>query len=257
MNTLAAFPNFSILYLLLFPSLSTKCFRDFHSLYFSSQFLFQSSSIACHLISSGVAAIVGPQDPILGSHVQSICDALDIPHVTFRISHSDSLTTTTTNSQDQGLLDSVLQPAPLPPLTSSILNPSSHPSIGQGMGKEFSINLHPSSSAFSDSLRDLVTYLNWTEVAVIYEDDVSLISLQDLIRPPSLPKNVQFIFRKSSPAYFRETLLDVKSRSIYSMVIDIKPESIQPFITAVRIILPLGFDSLFTFKLIFVALLAL
>ena len=102
-----------------------------------------------------------------------------------------------------------------------------------GLAKEFSINLHPGSKAVSDSLRSLIAYLNWTKVSVVYEDDMSLIGLQELVKPPALPKNVQFIFRKSSSETFRETLQDLKSRNIFSMIVDIKPESLPSFLTAV------------------------
>ncbi|RWS27543.1 glutamate receptor: ionotropic kainate 2-like protein 2, partial [Leptotrombidium deliense] len=59
-----------------------------------------------------------------------------------------------------------------------------------------------------------------------------LIGLQELIKPPQLPKNVQFVFRKSSPLTFRDTLRDIKSRNIYSMVVDAKPDSLPKLLTA-------------------------
>ena len=38
----------------------------------------------CHQVSHGIQALFGPNDFILGSHVQSLCDALDIPHLEAR-----------------------------------------------------------------------------------------------------------------------------------------------------------------------------
>ena len=35
-------------------------------------------------MSYGIQALFGPNDFILGSHVQSLCDALDIPHIEAR-----------------------------------------------------------------------------------------------------------------------------------------------------------------------------
>ncbi|XP_031331870.1 glutamate receptor ionotropic, kainate 2-like [Photinus pyralis] len=45
-----------------------------------------SASIAdlCHLLRSGVAAIFGPQSAHTASHVQSICDTMEIPHLETR-----------------------------------------------------------------------------------------------------------------------------------------------------------------------------
>lgn len=35
----------------------------------------------CSLLTSGVAAIFGPQSGQTSAHVQSICDALEVPHI--------------------------------------------------------------------------------------------------------------------------------------------------------------------------------
>ena len=36
---------------------------------------------ACLQVRHGAHAIFGPSDPHLGAHVQSVCDALEIPHL--------------------------------------------------------------------------------------------------------------------------------------------------------------------------------
>ncbi|XP_068238713.1 glutamate receptor ionotropic, kainate 2-like isoform X2 [Palaemon carinicauda] len=45
---------------------------------------FLASKRVCNLLRSGVAAIFGPQSGQTSSHVQSICDALEIPHIETR-----------------------------------------------------------------------------------------------------------------------------------------------------------------------------
>ncbi|XP_023228291.1 glutamate receptor ionotropic, kainate 2-like [Centruroides sculpturatus] len=150
---------------------------------------FHASKKACMQVSSGVSAIFGPQDPLLGSHIQSLCDALDIPHVECRLDMEPEI-------------------------------------------KEFSINLHPSPRILGNSIRDLIRYLNWTKVAVIYEEDMSLISLQELLRPP-LPRELQVIFRKSNKEMFRQVLRDIKSRGIYSVIVDTKPDSLPVLLQAI------------------------
>lgn len=42
------------------------------------------SPAVCHLLRSGVAALFGPQSGTTSSHVQSICDAMEIPHIETR-----------------------------------------------------------------------------------------------------------------------------------------------------------------------------
>lgn len=76
----------------------------------------------------GVQAIFGPSDQLLGSHIQSICEALSLPHIETRI-------------------DFETQP------------------------KRFSVNLHPSQQHINNAYKDLMVYLNWTKVAIIYEED--------------------------------------------------------------------------------------
>lgn len=86
-------------------------------------------SSACHQLGGGVSAIFGPQDAMLSGHIQSLCDALDIPHIEARIDIEQEI-------------------------------------------KEFSINLYPTPIMLGNAIRDLIKYLNWTKIAVIYEDDV-------------------------------------------------------------------------------------
>lgn len=90
---------------------------------------FHASKRACSLLSGGVAAIFGPQDLLLGGHIQSLSDALDIPHIEARLDLETEI-------------------------------------------KEFSINLHPSPAIIGKALRELIVYLNWTKIAIIYEDDI-------------------------------------------------------------------------------------
>ena len=45
---------------------------------------FYLCSSVCHLLRSGVAALFGPQSGTTSSHVQSICDAMEIPHIETR-----------------------------------------------------------------------------------------------------------------------------------------------------------------------------
>ncbi|XP_074099238.1 kainate-type ionotropic glutamate receptor subunit 1D isoform X7 [Cotesia typhae] len=50
----------------------------------SPQDSFHASKRVCHLLSIGVAAIFGPQNAHTASHVQSICDTMEIPHLETR-----------------------------------------------------------------------------------------------------------------------------------------------------------------------------
>ena len=47
-------------------------------------FYYNITFLVCHLLRSGVAALFGPQSGTTSSHVQSICDAMEIPHIETR-----------------------------------------------------------------------------------------------------------------------------------------------------------------------------
>ncbi|EDX15240.1 GD24422 [Drosophila simulans] len=89
---------------------------------------FRTTKKVCSQLEAGVQAIFGPTDALLASHVQSICEAYDIPHIEGRIDLEYN-------------------------------------------SKEFSINLYPSHTLLTLAYRDIMAYLNWTKVAIIYEED--------------------------------------------------------------------------------------
>lgn len=93
---------------------------------------------ACSQMQFGVQAVFGPSDPLLGAHIHSICDALDIPHLEARLD-----------------LDTDI--------------------------REFSINLYPSQHLLNSAFQDIMSFLNWTKVAIIYEEDYGM-SCQKTIR---------------------------------------------------------------------------
>ena len=47
-------------------------------------------------------------------------------------------------------------------------------------------------------------FLNWTRVAILYEDEYGLIRLQELVRAPPT-KNVEIYIRQTGPANYRST----------------------------------------------------
>ena len=83
---------------------------------------------ACFQVEHGAQVIFGPSDPQLGAHVQSICDALEIPHLEARLD-----------------MDYEYKP--------------------------FSINVYPPIEMINQAFMDVMFFLNWTKVAIIYEED--------------------------------------------------------------------------------------
>ncbi|XP_045462380.1 glutamate receptor ionotropic, kainate 1 isoform X2 [Harmonia axyridis] len=150
---------------------------------------FRASKKACRQMEFGVQGIFGPSDPVLGAHIQSMCEALDVPHLEARID----------------------------------FEPHS---------KELSINLHPSQEHMNKAFKDLMTFLNWTKVAIIYEEDYGLFKLQDMMKAPANAKNEMYI-RQASPSSYRQVLREIRQREIYKMIVDTNPRNIQTFFRAI------------------------
>ena len=71
-------------------------------------------------------------------------------------------------------------------------------------------------------------FLNWTRVAILYEDEYGLIRLQELVRaPPS--KNVEIYIRQTGPANYRKVLREIKSKEIFNIIVDTDRAHIQLF----------------------------
>ncbi|XP_065574723.1 glutamate receptor ionotropic, kainate 2-like isoform X11 [Artemia franciscana] len=159
---------------------------------------FHTSKTACKQISNGVQAVFGPSDPLLGAHIQSICDALEIPHLESRLD---------TEIHVKG-------------------------------SQEFTVNLHPSQELLNSAYKDLMTYLNWTKVAIVYEENGAetvnskgLIRLQDLVRTPT--KNTEVYIRQATPSTYRHVMDELKQREMFNIIIDTKPETIQLLFRAI------------------------
>ncbi|XP_060534775.1 glutamate receptor ionotropic, kainate 2 [Cylas formicarius] len=150
---------------------------------------FRTSKKACRQMEYGVQAIFGPSDPILGAHIQSICEALDVPHLEARIDF-------------------------------------------EPLSKELSINLHPSQENMNKAFKDLMNFLNWTKVAIIYEEDYGLFKLQELVKSPSTPRTEMYI-RQASPSTYRQVLREVRQKEIFKLIVDTNPRSIQQFFRAI------------------------
>ncbi|XP_076628916.1 glutamate receptor ionotropic, kainate 2 isoform X2 [Colletes latitarsis] len=157
---------------------------------------FHASKKACQQVKYGVQAVFGPSDPILGQHIHSICDALDIPHLEARLD----------------------------------LDPEA---------KEFSINLYPAQSLLNAAYQDIMEFLNWTKVAIIYEDDYGLVKLRELVRSPK-SREIEVNLRQADPDSYRLVLSEMKSKEIRNLIVDTRPEHMHHFL---RMILQLQMND--------------
>ncbi|XP_024938045.1 glutamate receptor ionotropic, kainate 2 isoform X10 [Cephus cinctus] len=150
---------------------------------------FRTSKKACKQLSRSVQGIFGPSDPLLGAHIQSICEALDVPHLEARVDFEPTF-------------------------------------------KEFSINLYPAQDHLNKAFKDLMSFLNWTRVAIIYEEDYGLFKLQDLVKSPPSSRTEMYI-RQAGPSSYRQVLREVRHKEIYKIIVDTDPAHMQQFFRAI------------------------
>ncbi|KAL0110183.1 hypothetical protein PUN28_013673 [Cardiocondyla obscurior] len=150
---------------------------------------FRTSKKACKQLSRSVQGIFGPSDPLLGAHIQSICEALDVPHLEARVDFEPTF-------------------------------------------KEFSINLYPAQDHLNNAFKDLISFLNWTRVAIIYEEDYGLFKLQDLVKSPPSVRTEMYI-RQAGPTSYRQVLREVRHKEIFKLIVDTDPAHMQQFFRAI------------------------
>ncbi|KYN43753.1 Glutamate receptor, ionotropic kainate 2 [Trachymyrmex septentrionalis] len=157
---------------------------------------FHASKKACQQVKHGVQAVFGPSDPILGQHIHSICDALDIPHLEARLDLETE-------------------------------------------AKEFSINLYPAQSLLNAAYQDIMEFLNWTKVVIIYEDDHGLMKLRELVKSPKI-RGIEVSLRQADPNSYRQVLSEMKSKEFRNIIVDTKSEHMHHFL---RMILQLQMND--------------
>lgn len=121
-------------------------------------------STVCDQLKAGVLAIFGPADPILGAHIYSICDALDIPYLDARIDSQAKPLVAQRWQADANSIDSGKFLGD-PHLSTP---PKQRPNA-RNVRREFTINLNPAQTLVNHAFQDVMRYLNWTTVAILYE----------------------------------------------------------------------------------------
>lgn len=141
--------------------------KYYHSSQFLMMFLWCTRTV-CNQVKMGVQAIFGPSDPTLGAHIYSICDALDIPYLDARIdTHSGGMSssfvpTKPNDRNNEPAADNRNDGVDTSPRTIASSSIDRY-------RREFTINLNPTQMLVNNAFQDVIRFLNWTNVAVIYE----------------------------------------------------------------------------------------
>lgn len=89
----------------------------------------------------------------------------------------------------------------------------------------------------NNAYKDLMMYLNWTKVAIIYEEDFEISGLfkqQELMKATPISKAEMYI-RQVTPNTYREVLKEIRQKEIYKLIVDTNPAHMNQFFRAVSI----------------------
>lgn len=137
---------------------------------------------ACALASEGVAAIFGPNNLEASSIVSAICNELGIPHLTGHW---------------------------MPEYSAAKRPYHAH-----------TRNLFPNSDHFSRAIADLITDYDWKTFTVIYEDDYSLMRLQDIFQLHGPNDNPVTLRRLDENGDYKPMLKEISSYGETRIVLD-------------------------------------
>lgn len=169
----------------------------------------------CHLFSAcnqaglGVAAVFGPKTSMLASHINSMCNTLEVPHLESRL----EVRTAGAHTIPMGLM------------------------LGNSAERQmFSVNVYPEASFMSKALMALIEHFEWKKFCILYGDQngqkenpfecrmhlifyafTDLLLLQDILRAP-LNSDVEITVRQAHPHSLRETLKEISKRGFHKVL---------------------------------------
>lgn len=79
------------------------------------------------------------------------------------------------------------------------------------------------------AIQDVMSFLNWTKVAIIYETKYDLLKLRELIKMPQF----EFYVQQADPSSYSTVLKEIKQKEIHNIIIDIHPEYMAEFLNVV------------------------
>lgn len=133
------------------------------------------------MVDSGAVAILGPKSIPIADVVGSICNVLNIPHLV---------------SYDRKI------------------------QINKNPYHEFTRNVAPEPTLFSNALIKVIRNYGWKRFAVIYDSDESLIRLNDILQMFPAGRRSVMVYKYPGNAMIRNLLKDISKHSETRVVVD-------------------------------------
>jgi glutamate receptor, ionotropic, invertebrate len=140
------------------------------------------------MVAEGVAAIFGPSSRTTSGIVGSICNAMEIPHITYHWS-----------------------PEPLG---------------GRDNPHRMTINLFPDSDVLARAMADVIVDYTWKSYTIVYETDESLMRLKDILQIHT-PNNDPITVRQLPAGVdFRPLLKSIQASGESHIILDVAGEKV-------------------------------
>lgn len=141
----------------------------------------------------GISAIFGPQSVKTNDIVQSVAETLEIPQ--FQTFWNPKLSTFTTEAETMDRNTQIF-------------------------------NLFPDHYTVSKALATILKHMRWKRFAIIYENDESLIKLQDILKNQKMGEAPTLMKRLPEGLDYRHVLKEIKESSELQIILDCRADKI-------------------------------
>lgn len=147
----------------------------------------------CKLLANRTLAIIGPTSSKIQKYIRPICAFLDVPYFELFIDQENQ------NANTQ---------------------------------KQFGFNIFPQQYQLNNALRDLVVFLNWTRMAIIFDSSYGLTKIREL----NFMENRELYIYQSDTRSYGDVLRKIKNQDIFNVIIDARIEHIPQILETVWIL---------------------
>ncbi|XP_050440989.1 glutamate receptor ionotropic, kainate 2-like [Adelges cooleyi] len=95
--------------------------------------------------------------------------------------------------------------------------------------RHFVTDMFPARGHLGQAYRDLIEFLNWTKIAIVYDNEDGLLLIQNLMKT----SKADFYIRQVDPNTHRQVLKEIKDKHIYNVIVDVHSNNINGFFRSI------------------------
>ncbi|XP_050521197.1 glutamate receptor ionotropic, kainate 2-like isoform X3 [Daktulosphaira vitifoliae] len=95
--------------------------------------------------------------------------------------------------------------------------------------RHFVTDMFPVRGQLGQAYRDLIEFLNWTKIAIVYDNEDGLLLIQNLMRI----SKADFYIRQVDENTHRQVLKEIKDKHIFNIIVDVHSKNINAFFRSI------------------------